>query len=93
VQRVVGERLQDSVTILWWDYTSADQDGGDPKDKWHASLRVFDEIILGSISGYSDEHVEDIFCFASKTCDTVEKISVFLEKDFAAWTCNMKEEK
>jgi hypothetical protein len=87
----VSGKIRDSVTILWWDYTSADQDGGDPKDKWHASLNVFDGNILGGISGYCDEPEKDVFCFATKTCDTAEKVMEFLDKGFAAWTCNMEE--
>jgi hypothetical protein len=80
----------ETLTILYWDYTGADQSkGGDPMDKWHVNLNVYDGKLRGSISGYCDEDPGDVFCFASKTCDTSEAVLEFLERDFAAWTCNM----
>jgi hypothetical protein len=82
------------LTILCWDYTGADQNkDGNPLDKWHVNLNVFDGKLRGGISGYCDDDADgpgEVFCFASKTCDTSETILEFLERDFAAWTCNME---
>jgi len=89
----VGGKIHDSVTILWWSYTSADQNkDGNPKEKWYAHLNVFDGILTGTITGYPEDDPEDFFCLASKTCDTPEKVMEFLEREFTSWTCNMKEE-
>jgi len=82
---------QEELTILWWDYTSEDQEaGGSPKEKWHVNLNIYDDRLTGTITGYPEDDPMDVFCFSSKNCDTSEKILEFLDKDFAAWTCNMR---